>query len=443
MAATLDLLDQILDGDLTARRVDALTDAEIDTLAEVVADASARWQPPEPDDEFRVYSGGWVAQPYGHALNNLFTSLVYAPSVVVHDPVAEWFDPHRGQFDSLPGIPSRQRNLDGRPSMVLVGGEPVQFNATGFHRRQGDRYDVTRQELAKLVPALGDIAPLVRSGVIVLVPELTLVWRHQQQLLAATRFDTRDTKFGELITRLNEAGDPPPWSNLVRGALVTPASGVARGRELENLVQGPAYYFHKTMAVASDLNADYVPLAGSDSALLMYRLHQLGKRLDTEANHNVTLKLLPALASAELPFLQELDPRLLLAIREDEGAFEDWRRELRDTVRLIRSLPSDGEEFEAEVRDVLDDRLMPRAREVQKAVSLSRSMRAATGESLGTFAVSAAAAGYGSLMIGSTEARLGAIVAGLAAPLQWLWKVAFRPSPSGANAVLAELVQRH
>jgi hypothetical protein len=290
---------------------------------------------------------------------------------------------------------------------------------------------------------LGDIAPLIRSGVIILVPELTLVWRHQQQLLAATRFDTRDAELGELITGLNEAGDPPPWSNLVRGALVTPSGGVAKGHELQNLVQGPAYYFHKTMAIASDLNADYVPLAGSDSALLMYRLRQLGKSLDAQTNHNVTLKLLPGLASAELPFLQELDPRLLLAIREDEGAFEDWRRELRDTVRLIRSLPSDGEEFEAEARDVLNDRLMPRAREVQKAVSLSQSMRTATGESLGTFAVSAAAAGYGSLVIGSTEARHGAIVAGLAAPLQWLWKVAFRPSPSGANAVLAELVQRH
>jgi hypothetical protein len=442
VATTLDLLDRALGGDVTARRVERLTDAEIDALAEAVADASEHWEAPEPDQEFRVYSGGWVAKPYGEALSQLFTSLLYAPSVVVHDPIAEWFDPHRGRFDSLPGIPSGQRNLDGRPSMVVVGGEPIQFNATGFYRREGDRYDATREELARSVPALAGVAPLIRSGVMVLVPELTLVWRHQRQLLDATRFDTRDAELGELISRLNVAGDPPPWSNLVRGALVTPSSGVARGHELQHLVQGPAYFFHKTMAIASDLNADYVPLAGADSALLMYRLHQLGKRLDTQTNHNVTLKLLPGLASAELPFLQELDPRLLLAIREDEGAFADWRAELRDTVRVIRSLPSDGQEFEAEARDVLNERLMPRAREVQKAVSLSQAMRDATRESLGTFAVSAAAAGYGSLAIGSTEAWHVAIVAGIATPLQWLWRVAFRPSPTGANAVLTELVQR-
>ena len=440
MATTLDLLDQVLGGDLTARRVEALTDAEIDTLAAAVADSSARWEPPEPDQELRVYSGGWVAKPYGDALSHLFTSLIYAPSVVVHDPVAEWFDRHRGRFDSLPGIPGSQRNLGGR--MVVVTGEPIQFNATGFYVREGDRYDATRQELARLVPALADIAPLVRSGVVVLIPELTLVWRHQQQLLAATRFDTRNgAELGDLISRLNEAGDPPPWSNLVRGAQVTPTAGVARGHELQNLVQGPAYFFHKTMAIASDLNADYVPLAGSDSALLMYRLRQLGKRLDTQTNLNVALRLLPGFASAELPFLQELDPRLLLAIREDEEAFSDWRGELRDTVRLIRSLPSDGEEFEVEARDVLNDRLMPRAREVQKAVSLSKAMSTATRDSLGTFAVSAAAAGYASLPIGSNEAWHVAIVAGIAAPLQWLWRVAFRPSPTGANAVLAELVQ--
>lgn len=442
MATTLDLLDRVLGGDLTARRIEALTDAEIDTLAEAVADASEHWESPEADQELRVYSGGWVARPYGDALNHLFTSLVYAPSVVVHDPIAEWFDPHRGRFDSLPGIPSGQRNLDGQPSMVVVGGEPVQFNGTGFYRREGDRYDVTRKELATSVPALADVAPLVRSGVIVLVPELTLVWRHQRQLLDATRFDTRDAELGELITRLNEAGDPPPWSNVVRGGLVTPSGGIARRYELQHLVQGPAYFFHKTMAIAADLKADYVPLAGSDSALHMYRLRQLGERLDTQTNHNVTLKLLPGLASAELPFLQELEPRLLLTIREDEEAFADWRAELRDTVRLIQSLPSDGKDFEAEARDVLNDRLMPRARAVEEAVSLSQAMRDATRESLGTFAVSAAAAGYGSLAMGSTEAWHAAIIAGIAGPLQWLWKVAFRPSPTGANAVLAELVQR-
>jgi hypothetical protein len=161
--------------------------------------------------------------------------------------------------------------------MVVTGGEPIIFNSTGFCRRpEDDRYEVTRQELAQTVPAAGAMAPLIRSGAVVLVPELTIVKKRQRQLLAAARNDTRDEDLGRLITRLNEEGDPPPWANQVRGLAVTPTGGVPERYQLQDLVQGPAYYFHKTMAIAAELSADYLPPAGAEAALLVHRLEQLG-----------------------------------------------------------------------------------------------------------------------------------------------------------------------
>jgi hypothetical protein len=132
----------------------------------------------------------------------------------------------------------------------------------------------------------------------------------------------------------------------------------------------------------------------------------------------------------------------MLAIRENESAFAEWRTELRNTVRLIEALPSEGTTFEAEARDVLNDHLMPRALEVQKAVSLSQAMKDATRESVGTFAVSAAAIGAAAVLTGAEGTGITALVAALSMPLQWAYRVAFRPSPTGANAVLAQLVKR-
>jgi hypothetical protein len=211
---TLEIVEDVLDHDLSAERVHALTDSEIDRLAEAIAEVADRWHAPALSDSFTSYSGGWGANILGPAVNKLFTSLIYSPRVVAHDPIAEWFDPFRGRFESLPGIPSRQLNEHGRPSMYVISGEPVIFNSTGFHGLAERRYEATRQQMSQLVPALSDLAPLIHSGVIVLAPELTIVKKRQRQILAATRNDTRDQKLGELIVHLNEIGDPPPGPTL-------------------------------------------------------------------------------------------------------------------------------------------------------------------------------------------------------------------------------------
>jgi hypothetical protein len=440
----MDLLDHAFEGELTAERAHSLTAAEVEHLAGAVGDVYERWTPPQPgpNEAMTLYSGGWTARNFmGPGRAHLLTSLVYSPSVLIHDPVAEWFDAGRGKLTPLPGIPSALKNNRGVPAMIVNGGEPTLTSGDGYYVAGDDRVERSRQHLAQVVPALAEIGPLIRSGVAVLVPELLFMRQYEQELLSAVRFDVKDNRLADLVDSLNRAGDPPARSNFVRGAGVTPSGGVAKGHEARALVQDPSYYFHKTVAISAAMSAHYVPTSGADAALLEYRLRQLGERLSAKTNRNAELRLLPALVAAELPFLQEVDPALLLTIREDALAFQEWRVELRNAVRVVESLPSEGAVFEAEARDVLRDSLLPRAAAVRKAVSLSDAMKDATKESFADFVISASAIGYTAAALG--PAGLAAVVTeGIAAPLRWLYKVAFRPTPAGANGVLAKLVQR-
>lgn len=190
------------------------------------------------------------------------------------------------------------------------------------------------------------------------------------------------------------------------------------------------------------LSARYVPMSQSDAALLEYRLNQLGERLDTKTNHNADLRLMPGLLVADLPFLQDLDAELLLAIREDEPAFQDWRSELRNAIRHVESLPSEGIAFESEARDVLQDALLPRANAVSQAVSGSQVMKDAAKDGITELGVSVGSIGWAAGAMGPEGAAGAALAAGIALPLRWLMKVCFRPTPTGANGVLAQLIQR-
>ena len=286
----IDVLDDTLGGEWAADRAQNLTDDEIDHLAQNVGEFCESWEPPKVDEGLRVYSGGWIAGNLGPSRDYLLTSLIYAPSVVIHDPVAEWFDPHRGRFTTLPGIPSLNRNASGEPAMTVSGDEPTRFmNADGFHGRTEDRYNRTRVALGSSLAVLADLHPLIRAGIVVPVPELTLLHKHQDEILSAVRFDVRDEHLATLIRTLTDQGDPPARGNLLRGMEATPTGGMPADYEIRAVVQNPAYYFHKTAMLAASLDAHYVPPAGADAALMEFRLRQLGQRLDTKTNHNTEM----------------------------------------------------------------------------------------------------------------------------------------------------------
>lgn len=440
----VDILDEVLDGELTASAAAKLSPVEIEQLAELVNQLYASWSPPDDpaNDDLSIYSGGWIARGFlGHGHQYLLTSLLYAPSVVIHDPVAEWFDRDRRNLSGLPGIPSAQRNTGGGPAMIVGADEATLLKGNGYYVGD-DRVERSRQYLGEVIPALGELAPLIRAGVVRPIPEVKLLHSLTNELHSAVRADVRDNGLRVKISELVTAGTPPARSNLIRGLEIEPTGGVAPGHEARAIVQNPAFYFEKTLALADASRARYIAPAAADAAMLEYRLAQLGVRLAAKTNSNMELRLMPALVGSELPFFADLDARLLLRIREDESAFEAWRAELRTVVRTIEAMPSDGPEFEQEARDVLSDELLPRAEAVRRAVSTSVAMRAAAKDTIADFAISVAAIGYAALGFGPAGAAVGAAVAAVGLPLRWAYRVVFRESPSGANGVLAQLVQR-
>jgi hypothetical protein len=446
MATIIDLLDDVIGEGCSLTRIGQLTKDELDRLADGVAALYAT-EPQAVDlshDEIsvRFYSGGWVARNiYGPLSSDLMTLLVYSPAVIIHDPVAEWFNRHRPLLRGLAGLPSAQLNAEGRPAMVVAGDESTTFSGSGYYV-SGNPVDESRAFLSEVVPPLYELGPLIRGGIMVPIDEIGLIHRMQAEIHAAVSKDIRDEDLFNLIADLNDAGTPPTRANNIRGAEVTPSGGIARGNEMRSIVQNPAFYFEKSLAIADAANARYVTPWAADAALLEWRLMRLGQRLSSKTNGNSELRMTPALVHAELPFLNDIDPGLLLRIRANEQSFEDWRSELRNAVRLIDSLPSEGQAFETEARHVLQDHLRPRAEEVRKAVSASTVMRAAAADGVADLSISAASIVGAGLIFGPSGIAVSGVTVGLALPLKWAYRVLFRPSPTGANAVLAQLVKR-
>lgn len=241
----IDVLESVFGDALTAERARGLTGAELEELAGAIEDHYAAWEPATTEDDWRIYPGGMAARNFmGDGRSALLTSLVYAPGVVIHDPVVEWFDKGRGRLTGLPGIPAARRNLDGRPSATVFSGEPNLLNGDGYYVAREDRIERTRDHLASVVPALAEIAPLIRGGVVLPIPELRLIQQYQEQLISAVRFDVRDGDLAQLIQSLIKQGDmlpkwPPSSGSGTTGSAPVLAAHALALRRREALLRRP------------------------------------------------------------------------------------------------------------------------------------------------------------------------------------------------------------
>lgn len=94
-ANVIDVLESAL-GDLSSARLQTLSEDELKSVANAVNDYYVGWPAPATHDGFRPYSGGWIAGNTEHpaARAYLYASLPYAPTVVLHDPVAAGLIPN-------------------------------------------------------------------------------------------------------------------------------------------------------------------------------------------------------------------------------------------------------------------------------------------------------------------------------------------------------------
>ena len=416
-------------GSIGQVRADALSGSALDRLAHSIIEFYDSWTPLGAEDG-RMYSGGWIAGNLEAAepRRYLFSSLLYYPEVVIHEPLADWFFPYREQLWSPPGVWADRR------SMLIDGSEPAMLANSGYFRFASEP-DRTRSYLASVLPALAELAPLIRSGAVAPVPQWWIVHRHQRSIETAIRYDVRDPEFSKAVSEPIDL--PLPRGDQVRGMAITPSGGWSPGHAQRALTQDPSYFLNKTLLIQQQSGALYVPPYASDAALLDVRLRRVGEEL---ASEGVDFSVAPSLVSAQLPFIEGVDVQTLLKIRTDEAHFEDWRRTLRTVVRQIRLLPADGDEFRREAKEVLEDALLPQVAAIQRRTKASSVLRGSATDRVADLAVSAASMGL-MTATGAPFTVTAAVSLGVSAVGRW----AISPllsSRADRHSVLATLVRR-
>lgn len=422
----VDVLENALDGDLTAERAEQLDLSEIEELRAVVLEFYESWVPRPPgDDVFRVHLGGWVASAAddGIARDLLQAATLYAHEVVVYDPVAAYFEPRRMLLRSF--RPVEGLGISSQASAVHIE------TTDGFQVEPGNA-DRHRSSLAIAIPQIRTLAPLIRAGVLLPVPHLKLALQRQVKIWTAVRHLLADEEYLALV---DQPVDRPAltWDNGIRPQILTHPK--SRADALIQQYGDAAYYLSRSIAVADAAYASYVPPSATEWAIYEQRLTRLREVLGRR--QRVDLTVAPALSLSKLPYFRGLSDSDILGARDSEESFAHWRASLRMATRQIGSLPMAGDNFVDEAREVLSDALGQAADEVRLATSRSATLKRKIRPYGLTMAAGAAgAAGEAALGGGSTAFA----ATGISGMLGWLADSLFPPSLSGSNAVMAHLV---
>ncbi len=427
----IDLLDNVLDGELTAERASTLTDRELRDLAEALEQFYASWEPPSPNEgEVRAYPGGWVAANYGspEAKALLGMNLLYFHSVLIHDPVGEWFDPRRSRLQAPP--PVRYRN---RSQLQSAEAHLLRNDGYYYTRTSPDR---TREQLKWMLPMLADFRPLILAGIAIPFNQIGTLVERQKSILVAVRHDLEDAEF---LRRLKEPVDLPPVNaDFARGLNLElkGARGAVAADAARVIAQNPSFYLNKTLAFAEATGSRYTPPAATDLALYERRLERVGEELSRKAN--LDLRVAAALSRSQLPFIRDMSSRTLVEIRQQDEAFDDWRAELRTAVRQIETAPA-SEDFADEAKEVFSDCIAPRAAEVRRALDRSAVLRSSSRDATLSLVTGVAVAGTAALA--GVSPPIAAATAGTSAIARWALGALFPPRQAGARAIMATLLR--
>lgn len=324
--------------------------------------------------------------------------------------------------------PARYRN-----GMLVQAAEPHLLASDGWPYER-TTHERNLEQLATAVSGVSQVAELIELGIAVMAPHHRIVLSRQQGILSATRHDLRDD---ELLRRIESPLDEPATtSDVTQGSqLSRPDPLTERDRRIA-VMGNASYYLNKTVAIADALGASYVPHSRTAWSLFEVRAQRAARELQAKG---IDLKVAAALNESSLPLLADLDAATLVRARQDEEAFEAWRRALRRAVRQVRAGVNQSE-FAAEASDVLRDELDPLAEEVRRAVSRRQAFRSASRERLIGLSTGVA----GSLTAGAITGgpALAAVGAGISAVGAWTLGALLPRRQVGERAVIATLVRR-
>ena len=402
--------------------VRALNQPEIEELGDLAVQfATAQVGTPAPKGA--VYPGGWLAGNWHDQLfrGDLSLALLYYPSLLVHDPLADFFSSNYG---SLP--PTRDlREKNNR--MTIISG-PAIWGQPESYEGMRSNMDVVRDHLVNVITLLVDAAPMLRTCALVTRSQWPTILDRSQALMTSVRHDVRSQDMQAAVAGAAAAGTPPAtWDNM-RGMNALPASGLRASDEPWKW-QHEFFYLAKTLAVADAAGATYAPPTDGDLAVLRAKVAGAQRAVMGDRQ---PLEFIAEVARVLVPDLQ-LDARTAVAMRASEEAFDDWHRGLRSLARAVDNTAS-------ELRERVEDELLPKVRRVERAISRSAVSRRALREQAATTLITGAAAVGAANLAGANPWITGTATVASGAML-WAWKAYRPPSLGGEDAVLASLIR--
>jgi hypothetical protein len=192
----------------------------------------------------------------------------------------------------------------------------------------------------------------------------------------------------------------------------------------------------RSMCSASSVSASLLPgsiYADATHRAILESLASVGASVGDEVT-----RVIPALLSGRLPAFIGVPPKTIVEIRRTEPAFDAWRSELRNAVRLIRGAPATPG-FAAEASRVLDDALLPKMDELHNVAStIGRAKAGARGATVGFTIGAVTAAARGGSGLGS-----GLLAAGAGSAANLAFEALFPARDSGIRNPLLRLMPYH
>ncbi|MEU3457640.1 SEC-C domain-containing protein [Micromonospora sp. NPDC006766] len=270
---------------------------EVRRFAVAVADQSAL---PETD---ATYIGGWPsANPYEVQSSDLIlTSLLYANRVIVRDPIADWFSLDQYYLE---------RPMASRPGFLREGGRP--------------NVAETRAFLVNVVPGLMALKPLVRAGLIQIVPAARIHRARKGEVESVVESVLSQLRTPFEVTERFHPTDLAQDDNL-RGVFVF--AGGEREQQLLKAVRAATRYFAREFLVADHVGATYC----APFAFERFLCDRAGAAL-----RQAEARVPELLIASEIPLFHGLSPQVIATIHDDDS-FGEFRRQIYE---IYGELPS-------------------------------------------------------------------------------------------------------
>jgi hypothetical protein len=417
----LDVLENFLGEEPSGDGIRRLTFDQMQELGYLAKQsANASLLDPAPPETY--YPGGWLGAHWQYQMmaGDLNLALLYYPRLLVHDPLAEFFF---DQHDRLPEL----RPLHETSSRMIISGGPRMWSQHSSAHMTEDIYESERERLASIVQYVSELSPLLKAGILVCRTQYPTLIAREEAILSSVRHDVRSPTMQEAVRHANAIDPVATWDTL-RGAQITSSTGF-RAVDQPWAAQYEFYFLAKTLAVANQAGAVYIPPAAGDLHLLRQKARS--RNLPQPPGH--PRGVLEEVARLVVPDLQ-LNARNAVAIRASEEAFDDWRRQLSS---LARDASADSPD---EMRQRVEDALVPTIRRLEKASSGSAALRSSLRDT-GAYVAMSALPGAGAAALTGGVPAVAAAAAATGGVLKWLYD-AYKPKkPESHDAVLASLIR--